>query len=76
MRVVSLLVQGRLRDTQEPFDSAVSLRLNVSGDQLNAVDVTCAEEDLARIARARRQPVRVRRRADERFYETMLIEHT
>ena len=51
---VSLLLQGRLRHTQEPFDGTCTLRLSMSGEALTSVDVCCAEEDLARLARARR----------------------
>jgi len=52
--VVSVLVQGRLRGTDEPFDGSCTLRISTSGESLASIDVSCAEEDLARLARARR----------------------
>jgi hypothetical protein len=54
VHLASLLVQGRLRHTNEPFDGLWSLGCVVAGDELAAVDVVCSEEDLERIAEARR----------------------
>ena len=51
--VMLLLLQGRLRGVQEPFDGTCTLRLRFSGDHLAAVEAVCAEEDLVRIAQAR-----------------------
>ncbi|MCM3878585.1 MAG: hypothetical protein ND807_00615 [Vicinamibacterales bacterium] len=54
VQLASLLVQGRLRNTNEPFDGIWSLGCVVTGDELAAIDVVCSEEDLERIAEARR----------------------
>jgi hypothetical protein len=53
-RDMSLLLQGRLRHTNEPFDATCTVKLTASGDSLAAADVVCDEEALARIADARR----------------------
>ncbi len=53
-RVLSLLIQGRLRHTNDPVDSACTVMLGVSGDRLVSADVTYDVDDLARIAEARR----------------------
>ena len=52
-RELSLLLQGRLRHTNEPFDATCTLKLTASGESLGAADVACDAEDLARIAAAR-----------------------
>ena len=51
--VASLRVDGRWRDTGEPFSGLATLRLGGAGSELASVDVLCAEEYLARIAASR-----------------------
>ena len=51
--VASLRVEGRWRDTGEPFSGLATLRLGGAGSELASVDVLCAEEYLARIAASR-----------------------
>lgn len=48
----SIRLEGQLR-SGEPFLGLASLRLTCRGAELAAVDVVCAEEDLARIAASR-----------------------
>jgi hypothetical protein len=52
VRSASVRLEGQLR-SGEPFLGLASLRLTCRGPELAAVDVVCAEEDLARIAASR-----------------------
>ena len=52
-QVASVRVEGRWRDSGEPFSGLATLRLGRSGSELTSVEVVCAEEYLARIASSR-----------------------
>ena len=54
MRSAMLRVEGQLRDSGEPFAAQASLRLCCTQRELTTVEVSCAEDDLARIAASRR----------------------
>jgi hypothetical protein len=49
-----LRVEGQLRNSGEPFAAQASVRLGCSQLELTSVEVSCAEDDLARIAASRR----------------------
>ena len=51
--VASLRVEGRWRDSGEPFSGLATLRLGRTGSELTSVEVVCAGEYLARIAASR-----------------------
>lgn len=53
VRTASIQVKGHLRDSSEPFAARVSLRLVPADRELASVDVSCSEDDLARIAASR-----------------------
>jgi hypothetical protein len=52
--LATLRIEGRLRDSDEPFVGTCLVRLTYAGDQLADADVSWSPEDLARIAAARR----------------------
>jgi hypothetical protein len=54
VRSASICVEGQLRDSGAPFVGHASLRLTCVEAELASVDVSCAEEDLTRIAASRR----------------------
>jgi ribosomal protein S11 len=54
LRSASVLVEGQLRHTGEPFAARATLGLAGTDVELTSVDVRCSEEDLARIAASRR----------------------
>jgi hypothetical protein len=53
VRTASIRVEGHLRDSSEPFATRASVRLVSTDRQLASVDVSCPEDDLARIAASR-----------------------
>lgn len=53
VRSATVHVEGKLRDSGEPFAADAGLRLRCAHLELTSVDVSCAEEDLARIAASR-----------------------
>jgi hypothetical protein len=54
VRSASISVEGELRHSGAPFIGRAALRLTCVDAELAAVEVSCAEEDLARIAASRR----------------------
>ena len=54
VRLADIRVDGRLRNSGESFSGRASLRLRYADDELVGIDVTCSDDDLARIAAARR----------------------
>ena len=52
-QVATLRVEGRWRDSGEPFSGLATLRLGRTGSELTSVGVVCAEEYLTRIAASR-----------------------
>jgi hypothetical protein len=54
VRTAEVLVEGELRDSGQLFAGRASLRLGCAQLELTSVDVSCSEDDLARIAASRR----------------------
>ena len=52
--IARLRVDGRLRDTGARFDAQWLVKLLCKDDTLTSADIVCPEEDLQRIAKARR----------------------
>jgi hypothetical protein len=50
----SLRLEGQLRDTGEPFDARATLRITSEQFALTSIEVSCREDDLARVAASRR----------------------
>jgi hypothetical protein len=55
LRTARIRVNGELRDSREPFSADVSLRLACDGRELASADAICAEDEVARIAAARKR---------------------
>ena len=54
LRTARIRVDGQLRDSHEAFSTIMRLRLVCDGRELASADAICAEEEVARIAAARR----------------------
>ena len=52
-RTASIRVEGRLRRSGEPFTARAGLRLVATDRELASVEVSCSEDDLARLAAER-----------------------
>lgn len=52
-RILTIRVEGRLRHSGAAFDGRAGLHVEGSQNQIDSLDVTCADEDLERIASSR-----------------------
>ena len=53
-RSALIRLEGQLRDSGQPFEARASLRITGAELELTSIEVSCREDDLARVAASRR----------------------